>query len=300
MDISNTLRLLSARLIGSLPTRPLGRTGLKTTILGLGGESLIKLKDKEKEAVELVRAAYELGINYFDTASGYYPSEIRVGKGLEGVRNQVILATKTDDRTASGSMKLLEKSLNHLKTDHIDIWQLHHLDKMAEVNKVFAKGGAMEALLSAKEQGMVKYLGITGHTDHRPLCEAMDRYQFDTALLAVNAADRYHESFMPAIQNANKKGMGIIGMKVYGRGLIFEPTKLSSAEEAFNYVLSLPISTAIIGQDSIKQLLENVSIAQNFKPLTDEQMVRIAEKVKDYAKLALFFRKGCEKFNPWW
>lgn len=301
MNYSNYLRSIAIKIRGHIPERRLGKTGLKVPILSLGGESIIKIKDREAEAVELIQIAYNAGIRYFDTAPSYFPSEMRIGEALQGVRKNVIIATKTHDRTKIGSQRLLEKSLNSLKTDYIDIWQLHHVDHMDEIKTIFGPDGALSALRDAKEQGVVKYLGITGHYDPVPLLKAIKEFDFDTILMALNAADVHKHSFIiKLLPEAVKKNMGIIAMKTCSRGRIFDPLGINNMKDALDYVFSLPISTAIVGHDNIKQFIENMKIAQDFKPLNKIHMNELEEKTEPYNALALYFRKGYEKFNPWW
>jgi len=301
MNISNHIRSIAMTTRGRIPERTLGKTGLKIPILSMGGESVLKIPDKETEAIELIRTAYNIGIRYFDTAPIYHPSELRVGEALKDVRKKVVIATKTHDRTKRGSWNLLEKSLENLKTDYIDIWQLHHVDHIDEVKTIFGPDGALSAMKEAKAQGLVKFLGITGHYDPTPLLKAIKQFDFDTILLAVNAADTHKYSFMKElIPEAIKRNMGIIAMKVCSRGRLFDPTGLNNMKDAMDYVFTLPISTAIIGHDNTRQLVENAKNAQDFTPLTKIQMNELEEKTKEYAQFGLYFRKGYEKFNPFW
>lgn len=298
---SQHISTIALNLRGPIPERSLGKTGIKVPILSLGGESLLKITDKYSEAVELLRTAYEMGIRYFDTAAIYYPSEIRVGDALRDVRKNVIIATKTAGRTRETAWRDIDKSLTNLKTDYIDILQAHHIDHIDEVKTILGPDGAMKAFEEAQEQRVIRFKGISGHYDPRPLKRAIQQYDFDTILMAVNAADVHHESFIKnLLPTAVSKNMGIIGMKVCSRGRIFDPTHLNNMKDALTYVLNLPISTAIVGHDNIKQLIENIKIAQDFEPLTSMQMQELENKTKDYASLSLFFRKGYEEFNPWW
>jgi predicted aldo/keto reductase-like oxidoreductase len=207
---------------------------------------------------------------------------------------------------------MLEQSLKLLNTDHLDLWQLHDIGTMTDVEEVFAKGGAMEALLEAREQKMVRFLGLTGH--HRPdsLMEGIKRFPFDTILLALNAADAHHYSFMTdLLPMAVERQMGIIGMKITGRGRLLSTWTPPSLEqqkrswegvvlangpgtigmrEAISYTLSLPVSTVIIGCDTVVQLEENVRLARDFTPLSARQMADLAERATPCSKQALFFR----------
>jgi len=277
-----------------IPTRKLGKTGFNCTIIGLGGQGSLETQGKEKNCVEIIQRAYELGINYFDTSPIYGPSEDYYGKAISDFRKKIFLATKTDDRTRDGSLKFLEKSLKRLKTDYIDLWQLHHLDRMEEVDEITAKGGALEALIEMQEQGVVKHLGFTGHENPKLLVEMSKRHDFDTVLCALNAADKhikpsFIEELLPI---ANRKKLGIIGMKVFAQGYIFDRTKrgIITTWEPIHYSLSLPISTIIVGVDTVSQLEENVIIVKGFSQLSKEQMSEIEEKTKHYARRAAFFR----------
>jgi hypothetical protein len=224
-------------------------------------------------------------------------------------RKEVFLASKTHLRTRDESLKLLEESLRLLNTDHLDLWQVHNLSRMEQVDQIFAKGGAIEALLQAREQGMVRYLGVTGHADPDVLIAAIERFPFDTVLMALNAADKHQLSFSAKLLPlAMEKQMGIIGMKIPARSRILaswtppppsqqpafggqatRPGTLTM-KEALYYVLSQPVSTVIIGCDNVAQLEENVSLARAFTPLSDAQMRALAERTRPVAKQALFFR----------
>jgi predicted aldo/keto reductase-like oxidoreductase len=206
-------------------------------------------------------------------------------------RGEVFLASKTHDRTRDGSLRLLERSLKLLQTDHLDLWQLHNLSTKQEVDQIFGPGGAIEALTQARDQKMVRCLGLTGHHDPEVLLAALGRFPFDAILLSLNAADRHHlpftEKLLPA---AVEKDMAIIGMKVPSRGRLLGHAGISM-REAMRYVLTLPVSTVIIGVDSIAQLQENVEIAQSFTPITQVQMAALEQRVQPLHKDALFYRR---------
>jgi aryl-alcohol dehydrogenase-like predicted oxidoreductase len=301
----------------SMPTRNLGRTGYKVGIFSLGGQAALEKADNEAVAVPIIEKALDLGVNYIDTSSIYGGpdrwSEQYVGKVMKHRRSEAFLATKTKERTRDGSMRMIEKSLTLLQTDHVDLWQLHDIGTMTDINEIFAKGGAMEALLAARDQKVVRYLGITGHYRPDALIEAIHRHSFDTILMAVNAADPHHYSFSEQLLPlAVEKQMGIIGMKVPARGRILsswtpppiEQQKHSwegmaiqastagtlDMRQAMYYSLSLPVSTVIIGCDSIPQLEENVNLAREFTPLNQQQMAALTEKALPVSKQSLFFR----------
>ncbi len=306
----------NAATAGAMPTRNLGKTGYRVGIFSLGGQSAIEWGQNEAVAVPMVERALDLGVNYIDTSSIYGGperwSERYIGQVMKRRRSEAFLASKTKERTRDGSMRMLEQSLKLLNTDHLDLWQLHDIGTMGDVDEVFAKGGAMEALLEAREQKLVRFLGLTGH--HRPesLMQAIGRFPFDAILLALNAADRHHHSFISELLPlAVEKQMGIIGMKITGRGRLLStwtPPPIEKQQrswegvviangpgtigmrDAIFYTLSLPVSTVIIGCDSVGQLEENVKLAREFTPLSEGQMASLAEKAAPCAKQALFFR----------
>ncbi len=280
----------------AMPTRNLGRTGYRTAIFSLGGQAAIEKANNDEIAVPIVERALDLGVNYIDTAAAYGRpdrwSQRYIGQVIKRRRREAFLATKTHDRTRDGSLRLLEDSLTLLQTDHLDLWQIHNLTRMEQLDQIFADDGAVKALLEAREQKIVRHLGVTGHADPHVLAEAIRRFPFDTILMALNAADKHHLSFIDhLLPLAVEKQMGIIGMKVPARGRILGGSNGLSMREAYNYVLSLPISTVIIGVDSIPQLEENIALARTFNPLNDAQMARLAARVEPIHRDALFFRR---------
>src|SRR5580704_11209419 len=301
----------------AMPTRNLGKTGYKVGIFSLGGQASLEKANNFDVAVPIVDRALDLGVNYIDTSSIYGGpprwSEQYVGKVMAKRRNEAFLATKTKERTRDDSMRMIEKSLELLQTDHVDLWQLHDVGTMYDVDQIFAKGGAMAALLDMQQQKVVRFLGITGHYRPDALMECIHRHDFDTILMAMNAADPHHYSFNEALLPlAVEKQMGIIGMKIPGRGRILsswnpppiEQQKKSwegmtiqtsspgtlTMREAMYYTLSRPVSTVIIGCDSIAQLEENVQLARDFTPINDKQAGELVAKAEPCAKPSLFFR----------
>jgi len=301
----------------AMPTRNLGKTGYKVGIFSLGGQASLEKSNNEAVAVPIIEKALDLGVNYIDTSSIYGGperwSEQYVGKVMKHRRSEAFLATKTKERTREASMRMIEKSLNLLQTDHVDLWQLHDIGTMTDINEIFAKGGAMEALLEARDQKIVRYLGITGHYRPDALIEAIHRHPFDTILMAVNAADPHHYSFSEQLLPlAVEKQMGIIGMKVPARGRILSswtPPPIDQQKhswegmsiqattggtldmrQAMYYSLSLPVSTVIIGCDTIAQLEQNVQLAREFTPLNQQQMEGLTAKAEPVSKQSLFFR----------
>ena len=296
----------------SMPTRNLGKTGFQVGIFSLGGQAAIEKPDNFEIAVPLIERALDLGINYVDTSARYGGVEDRwseqyFGEVMKARRSEVFLATKSHDRTRDGSLKLLERSLELLKTDHVDLWQMHALSRPEQVEESFAPGGAIEAFVEARDQGIVRHLGISGHADPDVLIDAIERFPFDAVLMALNAADPFHLSFKEKLLPlAVEREMGIIGMKIPARGLILSswmppedpesryagtvPGTLKM-KEALRYVLSLPVSTVNIGCDSIAQLEENVAIARDFNPLNESQLAELEQRAEPVHEQSLFFRR---------
>ena len=283
----------ASNLMLPMPKRKLGKTGYEVGLFSLGGQGSLETHGDEANCIEIIERAYALGVNYFDTSPVYGPSERYYGKALKGIRNKIFLATKTDDRTRDGSLRLLEESLKRLKTDYIDLWQIHHLENIEDVNLVTKKDGVLEALIEMKEQKVVKNIGFTGHDSPDALIEMMKRYAFDTVLCPVNAADVHMKpSFIKTVvEDGRKKDMGIIGMKVFSQGWIFHPKGIMTSWEPIMHALSQAVSTIIVGCDSVEQLEENISIAKSFYQLNKGQKKSIENKVKGRTREGCFFRE---------
>ncbi|MBE7159415.1 MAG: aldo/keto reductase, partial [Rhodospirillales bacterium] len=272
----------------AMPTRNLGRTGYKVGIFSLGGQAALEKPDNFDVAVPILERALDLGVNYIDTSSIYGGperwSEQYVGRVMKGRRHEAFLATKSKDRTRDGSLRMIERSLQLLNTDHVDLWQLHDIGLPEDVNAVFSKGGAMEAFVEMQQQGVVKNLGITGHYRPDALIDCIHRHPFDCILMSLNPADVHMWSFQEQLLPlAVEKQMGIIGMKVPSRGRLLstwtpppvEAQKhmwegsaiatrpgVMTMKHAVHYALTHPVSTIIVGCDNVGQLEENVSIAR--------------------------------------
>jgi aryl-alcohol dehydrogenase-like predicted oxidoreductase len=277
---------------GGLPCRALGKTGERVTLFGLGGEGVLRTHGRTREAVGVIERALDLGVTYFDTAPAYAGSMDYYGAALGERRRQIFLASKTHDRTRDGSLRLLDDSLRRLRTDHLDLWQLHDLRTGHDLELIFARGGALEALLQARSEGRVRFLGITGHHDPQILLEAMRRFDFDTLLVALNAADVHRHSFIRTVlPEAARSGMGVIAMKVYAQGALLGPGGLT-AEESLGYALSLPgVNTAIVGCRSPAEVEENVRNAAHFVPLSDAAKQELEQRTSRHADRCTYYKR---------
>ena len=262
---------------GSIPTREFGKTGVKLTIVGQAGARLALMRNKDAARVQ-VRHAYDLGINYFDCARSYWNghSEETYGDVLPPVRKEVFITTKSTQRTRKGAEGDLAQSLAALKTDYIDLWQVHGIKDQEDVDKVFAPGGAIEAFEAAKKAGKCRFIGFTGHNSphvHAAMLKAYDKW--DSILMPLHAADPAYLSFQNiTLPLAVERGIGIQAMKVFGNAFLL---RVLSVDECLRYALSLPISCATLGCSSPGQLDDNVRIAQNFKPYTPQEMQDLAK-----------------------
>ncbi len=276
----------------ALPRRPFGQTGRAVTILGLGGEGVLRTQGQAAAAVRVIDRALAQGVTYCDTAPAYEGSMDYYGAALGERRAQIFLASKTHERTRDASLRLLDASLDRLRTDHLDLWQLHDLRTVAEVNRIFGKGGAFEAMIQARADGRVRYLGLTGHHDPAVLLEAMRRFDFDAVLVALNAADVHRLSFIETVlPEAVRQGMAVVAMKVAAGGKLLGRGRLTMAE-ALGYVWSLPgVTTAVIGCRTPAEVDANAAVARVFVPLSGERRRALEERTRRNAAAYAFYKK---------
>jgi aryl-alcohol dehydrogenase-like predicted oxidoreductase len=256
-----------------IPTRPFGRSGEQVSILGLGGFH-VGLPETDAAAVRLVHAAIDAGITFMDNAWDYNDglSETRMGKAIADRRDQVFLMTKvcTHGRDGRVAMRQLEDSLRRLRTDHLDLWQIHEVVFDDEPAKHFARGGVVEALDRAREQGKVRYVGFTGHKSpalHMAMLE--HDYQWDSCQLPLNCFDASFRSFEEhVLPELARRGIAPIGMKSLGGDGRAVKAKVVTAQDALAYAMSLPVATVVSGMESMRVLQQNVSVAQGFRPMS--------------------------------
>jgi len=272
-----------------IPTRPLGNTGRQVTLFGLGGEGILRTWGQEKAAAAVITRALDQGVTYCDTAPAYAGSLDYYGATLGERRQQIFLASKTHDRTRDGALKLLDESLRRARTDHLDLWQLHDLRTLDDLQRIFSKGGALEALVQAKAEGRVKHLGITGHHDPHILLEAMRRFDFDTVLVAINAADVHRLPFISTVvADAAKRGMGVIAMKVCAQKRLLHRLSMS---EALGYVWSIPgVSLAIVGCETPAEVDENAQFARDFTLFRAEQLRELEMRTQGEHRALAYFK----------
>jgi len=271
-----------------IPVRPLGATGDHVSALGLGGYHIGKI-ERERDAIRVVHAAIDAGITFMDNAWEYHDgrSEVVMGKALADRRERVFLMTKvcTHGRGRSEAMRQLEQSLRRLKTDYLDLWQIHECVYDNDPDRHFAPRGVAEALLRAREQGKVRFVGFTGHK--RPgihLAMLAHDFPFDTCQLPLNCFDASFRSFeQDVLPQLLKRGIAPLGMKSLGGDGRQVKRKVIAAEEGLRYAMSLPVATTISGIDSMKVLRQNLRVAGGFRPMTTRQMAALRRRVAEAA-----------------
>ena len=266
------------RRAGDMPRRVLGRTGVEVTAMGLGGYHLGLIKGA-RQAERIVQAAVDEGITFLDNAWEYHDgrSEEMMGRALAGGRRErVFLMTKvcTHGRDRATAMRQLEQSLRRLRTDRLDLWQIHEVVYENDPERHFASGGAVEALEQAKRQGKVRFVGFTGHKDPSIHLKMLARdFPFDTCQMPLNCFDATFRSFEARVlPEVNRRGIAALGMKSMGGEGTPVSKRTVSAEEALRYAMSLPVAVTITGIDSMKVLRQDLRIARSFVPMTPAEM----------------------------
>jgi predicted aldo/keto reductase-like oxidoreductase len=268
-----------------LPTRVLGKTSVPVPIIGFGGGSrFLRVQDLDK-SLELLTYALDHGLYYWDTAQNYTSdkifSEERLGLILKSRRREVFLGTKVEERTYDGAMKQLEASLKRLQTNHLDIYQVHAVESLEDVDKIGAKGGVLEALYKLREQKVARYIGFSGHADAEAMTAMVNRHDFDTMLIALNhMEDRKGDFEKGAIPAAAKKKMGVMVIKVIRPR---ETVEGIVPEELIRYAFSLElVHSAVIGHDSLDVLRKNIELAKSFEKMTAAEMADLESRLQPF------------------
>ena len=282
-----------------LPTRLLGKTGARVSILAMGGGSRFLMYKDEDKAVEAVRMALDLGITYIDTAQQYGNglSEQRMGKGIEGRRDTVFLATKIADRDGSQTARRIEASLKALRTDHVDLIHIHTLLTAEDLAVIEAKGGVLEQVLKLRDQKITRFIGITSHYDPTVLKTALERHDFDCTQMALNAGmvgmetrqmvlDKTMKTSFEtvALPVAVRKKMGVIAMKTMGQEYLIGQ---ATPEKLLYYALSLPVTTASVGMPKLEHIEDNVRLVKAFTPLPNSEMRELSKTLSQRNKTAM-------------
>jgi len=282
-----------------MPMRTLGKTGAKVSILAFGcGSRFLAYKDEDKALAALTKAL-DLGITYVDTAYGYGngQSETWVGKIMPERRKSVWLATKIDKRNGDEAMRVIEGSMKRLQTDHVDLLHIHSLTSEADLAAIEAPDGVLKVVQKMKEQKVARFIGITCHTDPAVLKTALERHDFDCTQMALNAAksgmakgisgygEQHVDSFQTlALPVANRKGMGVIAMKIFGQEAL---NGKAAVEKLIHYSMSLPVTACVVGMPQMAHVEENIRVAKAFRPMSPADMKSISDELSAAHKASI-------------
>ncbi|MFL5242193.1 MAG: aldo/keto reductase [Gemmataceae bacterium] len=270
---------------GEMRYRKLGRTGQEVSVLGLGGFH-IGIQKQEAESIKIIRSAIDAGVTFLDNSWDYNEgaSEIRMGKALQdGYRKKVFLMTKIDGRTKESAAKQIDESLKRLQADHLDLLQHHEIIRLEDPDRIFASGGAQEAVLAAQKAGKVRFIGFTGHKDpyvHLRMLEVAKKhdFHFDAVQMPLNVMDAHFRSFgekvLPVLV---KEEIGVLGMKPLASGAILK-SKTANPIECLHFAMNLPTSVVITGMDSMEMLKQGLEAVKTFKPMAPQQVAALLEK----------------------
>ena len=298
---------------GEMPHRELGQTGEQVSLIGLGGHHIGRLQD-DQEGLRIVRTAVDRGITFMDNSWDYHDglSEVRMGKALrDGYREKVFLMTKIDGRTRKAAAEQIDQSLGRLQTDVIDLLQHHEVIRLEDPDRIFAEGGAQEAVLEAQKAGKVRFIGFTGHKDPlvhlRMLETAKGRgFRFDAVQMPLNVMDPHFRSFeRNVLPQLVKEGVGVLAMKALGDGFLLE-SGAATPVECLHYTMNLPVSTLITGIDRMEILEQDLDAVKTFRPLTEGQVADLLARTAQAASRGAFERfKTTNAFdatahNPAW
>jgi aryl-alcohol dehydrogenase-like predicted oxidoreductase len=284
-----------AALTPHAPERFLGKTGVRVGPVSLGGEGILRTTGRAREAVPVILEALRLGVRYCDTAPAYQQSQDYYGEAFrqagQGAREQVFLASKVHERSRDRALRLLDDSLRRLGTDHLDLWQLHDLRERDELDEIFGKGGAMEAVEQARREGRIRFVGLTGHHDPEILLEAMRRYDFDSVLCAMNPADPVRMPFLSTVvADARRRGMGVVGMKVLAAGQLVRDGAAAPGE-LIRYAAS-QADTVVIGCSSVAEVRQNFGIGAAWTPMEPPERAKLEARLRPNADRYDSFKAG--------
>jgi aryl-alcohol dehydrogenase-like predicted oxidoreductase len=266
--------------------RSLGKTGVRVDPVSLGGEGILRTTGRAREAVPVILEALRLGVRYCDTAPAYQQSQDYYGEAFRQAghraREQVFLASKVHERRRDRALRLLDDSLRRLGTDHLDLWQLHDLRSFDELDEIFGREGAIEAVELARREKRIRFVGLTGHHDPAVLLEAMRRYDFDSVLCAVNPADPVRMPFLSTVvADARRRGMGVVGMKVLAAGQLVRDAA-ATPEELIRYAAS-QVDTVIIGCSSVAEVRQNLEIGAAWTSMESSERAKLEARLRPNA-----------------
>jgi len=278
----------------AIPTRPFGNAGRRVTCLGLGGEGVLRTNGRRSEALAVIEQALDEGIAYFDTAPAYAGSEGYYGlfwKGHETARKDIFQASKSSSRDGEGALADLDRTLSTMGLDHLDLWQIHDLRTWDDLQRIDSSGGALEAFLQAKDAGMVKFIGVTGHHDPTVLRHAVESWPIDAVLMPVNPVEAIVGGFLDqTLTAARERGIAVIGMKLLGASHYLNPKAGVTAELLIRFALSQEISLATVGCSSPAEVRTLAKVGRNFRPMPLNEQKVLLKIFRPYARRLAFYR----------
>ena len=291
MKLSNMSGIIQT---GAIDTRPLGKTGINTTIVGLGGEGVLRTFGKTGPAKSVIGEAVSQGIRYFDSARAYAGSEGYYGSYWpfnKEARSRIFQTSKSASRDYEGAMADLKTTLRTMGIDHLDLWQIHDVRTKEDILDIEGPGGALEAFLEAKNQGLIKHIGVTGHHDPAILSYCVDNWPVDTVLLPVNPVEGALGGFLTqTLPIAVDKGIGVIGMKVLGASNYIYEELGATPELLMRYALSQNVSTIIVGCSSPAEVQTLAKMGRDFKPMSAEEQEKVVKVFKPFSKQLAYYR----------
>ena len=276
----------------ALPTRVLGRTGAEVTVLGLGGEGVLRTHGRDREAAGLVRRALDLGVTYFESARAYAGSEEYLGRSLGPDRKRVFLATKSHARRARTARAHLDESLALLRTEWVDLWFVHDVRTDKDLQTLAGPGGALEVFQRARERGEVRFVGVSAHERPDILLRALEMFDFDCVLCPVNPAEAAFRPFAETVlPRARSRNLGVVAMKTLCRGLVTQVPGAPGAAPFLRYALSTPgVHVLSVGSDGPDQLEQNVAALEAFEPMDQDEREALEQVVYPYARRIAYYR----------
>jgi aryl-alcohol dehydrogenase-like predicted oxidoreductase len=285
----------------TIPVRRLGSIPVDAGVVGLGGEGILRTFGYEAQAADVIHAAIDEGITYFDSARAYAGSERYYGATLGSDRDRIFLTSKAHDRSRRGALAMLDQTLVNMRVSHLDLWQLHDLRTFEELDEISAPGGAYEAFAEAKRAGKTRYIGVTGHYDQDVLSAAIDRLHFDSLLIPVNPGEGViGGGFCHVGADAMRRGMAVIGMKVLARGFLPGIAGGPGVQELIDYSLSQSVHVVIVGCDTPEQVRMNVQAARCFTPMSKERQQELERRLEPHLGDIIYYRpQGLPPLHQW-
>jgi aryl-alcohol dehydrogenase-like predicted oxidoreductase len=277
-----------------IATKIFGQTGRKVTVVGLGGEGILRTHGRIQEAREVIREAIAQGITYFDSAHIYADSEVYYGSvwtELPDVRPRTFQASKSASRDRKGALRDLENTLRRMRTSYLDLWQIHDARTEADLQAIAGPGGSLEAFVEAKSSGKVRFIGVTGHHDASILTRAVREWPVDAVMMPVNPIEEVLGGFLTStLPAAMGKGIAIIGMKVLGASHYIYPKWGVTPELLIRYALSRDITVAIVGCSTVGEVKTLAGIGHDPKPLSEHERLHLMQRFEPYREHLAFYR----------